>query len=180
MPGQNSTGSRTAVGDFLVPLEESRPPQVSEECRMQAAWEVYLYARDLLSKRMGYGMVAQSMLLISFSTLVAARHEGDFFVAFFQVGVAVLGLLYTAYQYFRVRSIQDKIHYIESRYLRSRDLVFAEYMAYQPRAIFSRDVSQIGIIVVFFIAWAIMLAAALLIPPAGLDPGGLLSQVPVR
>lgn len=37
---------------------------MTDDARMRDAWDVYLYARDLLAKRMSYGMIAQSMLLI--------------------------------------------------------------------------------------------------------------------
>lgn len=66
---------------------------MTEEERMRGAWEVYLYARDLLGKRMSYGMIAQSMLLIAFSTLASGRGCEERFVAFFQIIVAALGLI---------------------------------------------------------------------------------------
>ena len=139
---------------------------MTEEEKIGGAWEVYLYARDLLAKRMSYGMVAQSMLLIAFSTLAASRSRGDLFIAFFQLVVGGLGVIYSAYQYFMVRNINDHLNYIQEKYLASKDLVFADYLKYRPRQRFSREVRQSMIILVFLSGWVIMVAAAVLLTPA--------------
>jgi hypothetical protein len=138
---------------------------VTEEERMRGAWEVYLYARDLLAKRMSYGMIAQSMLLIAFATLASGRGPDDVFTAYFQVVFATLGLVYTIYQYFRVLSIQDSIHRIEEKYFVGRDLVFSEYLAVTRAQTVPRNVSQRAIVIVFFCAWTLFLLGALFLEP---------------
>jgi hypothetical protein len=139
---------------------------LTEEQKISGAWEVYLYARDLLAKRMSYGMVAQSMLLIAFSSLAASRSRDDLFITFFQLVVGGLGVIYSAYQYFMVRNINDHLNYIQKKYLESKDLVFADYLRYRPRQRFSREFRQSMIILVFLSAWVVMLGAAVLLQPA--------------
>ena len=138
---------------------------MTEDEKIRGAWEVYLYARDLLAKRMSYGMVAQSMLLIAFSTLAAGRSEGDLFMAFFQCVVATLGIIYTSYQYLRVRNINGKIRFIEEKYLESKDLIFGEYLNFSPRQRFIREFSQSSIILIFLIAWGALLLGAVFLTP---------------
>ena len=101
-----------------------------------------MYARDLLAKRMSYGMIAQSMLLIAFSTLASGRVSGDIFIAYFQIIVAALGLIYTGYQYFRVVSIQQSLLLIEESYFVGKDLVFSDYLDMQRGQKMPRNLSQ--------------------------------------
>jgi uncharacterized membrane protein len=141
---------------------------MTEEERMRGAWEVYLYARDLLGKRMSYGMIAQSMLLIAFSTLASGRVCEDRFVAFFQIIVAALGLTYTLYQYFRVLSIQKTLKTIEDRYFVGKDLVFSEYLSMTRSQHLPRNMSQLAMIVIFLFTWILFLFGAVLIDPGRL------------
>lgn len=148
------------------PMQDTDPGEddVTEAERMRGAWEVYLYARDLLAKRMSYGMVAQSMLLVSFSTLATGRGEGSLQVAYIQWTVGALGLFYTVYQLLRVHVIQKRLRYIENAYFRGKDLVFSEFLDFPDRSLLSRDFSQIAIILVFMAAWMTLTAAATLAP----------------
>lgn len=138
---------------------------MTEEDKTRGAWEVYLYARDLLAKRMSYGMVAQSMLLIAFSTLATGRAGGGFFIKFFHCAVAILAIIYTSYLYFRIRAIHDKLKFLEQEYFVSKDLVFNAFLRFNPRQKFSREFSQIAIIIIFLMAWIILLLGALLLTP---------------
>ena len=138
---------------------------MTEDEKTQGAWEVYLYARDLLAKRMSYGMIAQSMLLIAFSTLAAARTAGDAFTAYFQIMCALLGLVYTAYQYVRVVSIQGSIRKIEDDYFVGRDLVFSAYLDMARAKSISRNFSQQAVLILFFCGWAAFLVGAIALTP---------------
>jgi len=139
---------------------------MTEEEKIRGAWEVYLYARNLLATRMSYGMVAQSMLLISFSTLAIGRSTGGFFVAYFHCVVAILGILHSLYMYLRVRDIHGRLNFLEEEYFSSSDLVFARFLEFSSNLYFSRESGQIAIIVLFFASWLILLLGALLLTPA--------------
>ena len=138
---------------------------MTDDARMRDAWDVYLYARDLLAKRMSYGMIAQSMLLIAFATLTTGRANGHEYILFFQCVVGLLGIIYTIYQYFRVRVINDKIRYVEEKYLASPDLIFQDYLRFGSRQRFPREFSQLTIIIIFFLAWIVLFLGALLLRP---------------
>jgi hypothetical protein len=139
---------------------------LTEQEKIDGAWQVYLYARDLLAKRMSYGMVAQSMLLIAFSIMASSRGRDDLFLAFFQSVFAILGIIYSTYQYFMVRNLNDKIQYIQNKYLVGEGLIFADYLQYHPRQRVSREIRQSLIIIVFLVAWVILLMGGIALTPS--------------
>lgn len=141
---------------------------MTEDEKIRGAWEVSLYARDLLAKRMSYGMIAQSMLLIAFATLAAGRACSDVFTAYFQILVASLGLILTVYQYFRVYAIQRTLWMLEREYFTDKDLVFSHFLRMTGEQKVPRNVSQQAILIVFLGAWCLFLLGAIFLePPSG-------------
>jgi hypothetical protein len=147
-------------------MGEAVKRMMTEEQKIRGAWEVYLYARDLLAQRMSHGMVAQSMLLISFSTLAIGRATGGFFVAFFHCVIAVLGVIYSAYLCLRVREIHKKLRFLEEEYFISDDLVFVKFLRATSGRYTSREFSQMAIVVVFLTSWLILLLGTLFLAPS--------------
>ena len=94
----------------------------------QRAWDVHCYAENLFSYRMNYGMVAQSMLMVSFVTLFVYQSQVPVYSVVLEFVVGGLGLLYSVFQYLRGRELTTRIRFLQNTYLVPNDPVFAAYM----------------------------------------------------
>jgi hypothetical protein len=99
---------------------------MSDENRVRSAWEYHKHADTLLLARVNYSLVAQSMLIVSFSTLFAAEHQTSA-VQRAEIGVAVLGFVFAAIQWLLSMSLHAKMKTMRDKYLNT-DSVFSDYI----------------------------------------------------
>jgi hypothetical protein len=101
-------------------------PEEREELR--SAWEYHKAADELLAQRMSYGMVAHSMLIVSFVTIAAADHRNRPWLSLIGVAISLLGFWYSAVQYSTIRSLIRGLDRMKDTYLIRRDPVYADYL----------------------------------------------------
>ena len=65
---------------------------------LSRAWEYHKNADQVLGARMSYGMIAQSMFLLSYVTLYLVTAEPIWLPTAVQLGIASFGIWYTARQ----------------------------------------------------------------------------------
>ncbi len=103
----------------------------NEKSSYARAWEVHDYAEKILADRMNYGMVAQSMLMLSFVTLLSNSNQSNF-TPIAEILICLFGTFYSYFQLSRIRSVSQRIIHLQKKYLMD-DEVFSEYMtAYSP------------------------------------------------
>lgn len=96
------------------------------ETSYDRAWDIHCYAEKILSDRMNYGMVAQTMLLLSFITIFV-DHKPHFLYLVLEIAICSLGVIYSYFQYSRIFSVSQRIIHLQEKYLKNDD-VFAAYM----------------------------------------------------
>lgn len=125
---------------------------------LRRAWEIYDHAEAVLGRRMNYGMVAQSMLLVSFCTLFAYQSQipGGYAIAA-EVVVGTLGLGYSLFQYSRIKSVSNRIRFLQTSYLIKLDPVFAAYMGSYSHSWFQPLIRQHMVALAFCGGWTLLI-----------------------
>jgi len=118
------------------------------------AWEYHKNADQVLAARMSYGMIAQSMFLLSYVTLYLAVADPAWLPPAVQLGIASFGLWYTSRQSAMAEEEIAKIRFLREEYL-YRDRIFAGHLPEDhPRATTSRLIPG------FFMLWGSLAALA--------------------
>jgi uncharacterized membrane protein len=130
---------------------------MSDEFQTKRAWEIYEYSDNLMAQRMNYGMVAQSMLLLSFVTLFVYQHQVQTYSFFLELIIGILGLLYSGFQYLRTKSLSERLAILRSQYLKD-DSVFATYTGVRSM---DRRIRQYTVPLVFCVGWIFLLVMAI-------------------
>jgi hypothetical protein len=127
---------------------------------LSRAWEYHKNADQVLGARMSYGMIAQSMFLLSYVTLYLVAAEPIWLPAAVQLGIASFGLWYTSRQNAMAVEEIARMRFLREEYL-SKDRIFAGH--------FPDDHSRCGattsrLIPGFFVLWGgLAVLASLLI-----------------
>ena len=128
----------------------------------QRAWDVHKNINDVMSQRISYGMVAQSMLLLSYVTIFAGDKIGWGSSLVLEMTFSILGIFYSIFQAERTWIAGLRIRRIEEDYLLRSDPVFKTAQdAYSPR-LFDLRIRQYHIAIGFLLSWATLLATTLI------------------
>jgi hypothetical protein len=116
---------------------------------LSRAWEYHKNADQVLGARMSYGMIAQSMFLLSYVTLYLVTAEPIWLPTAVQLGIASFGIWYTARQNAMAEEEIARMRFLRKEYL-SKDCIFAGHLP--------NDHSRCGIttsrlIPGFFVLW---------------------------
>ena len=83
--------------------------QIADNSKATRAWEIYRHMDSMLAQRMAYGMVAQSMLVLSFITLFVYQHQVPRYSIALEMIVGVLGFAYSFFQFTRSKSVSIRM-----------------------------------------------------------------------
>lgn len=134
--------------------------QMADDSKTMRAWEIYRHEDGMLAQRMAYGMVAQSMLVLSFITLFVYQHQVPQYSVALELVVGVLGFTYSFFQFTRSRSTSIRIRFLQNEYLFPNDPIFAAYIkAHNPKRRWIID--QYMIAVYFCCGWILLLGVAI-------------------
>lgn len=132
-----------------------------EESQLRRAWEYHKAADELLAFRMSYGMVAQSMLIVSFVTLLGLQpHLGGYLKAS-ELIVGVFGLWLTTVQHLLARSLVTRLFFLKENYLEKIDPIYRDYMA--AYKVWGKS-NQLQIMVGMGLVWVALIGVAILAP----------------
>ncbi|HEY8275953.1 MAG TPA: hypothetical protein VIG52_03040 [Methyloceanibacter sp.] len=116
---------------------------------LSRAWDYHKSADEVLGARMNYGMIAQSMFLLSYVTLFLAVAEPIWLPAAVQLGISTFGLWYTSRQNAMAEEEIAKMRFLRKEYL-SRDRIYAGCF---PKDRLTGDATPPRIIPGFFVLW---------------------------
>ncbi len=124
------------------------------DAELSWAWEYCKNADQVLGARMSYGMIAQSMFLLSYVTLYLASADPAWLPTAVQLGIATFGIWYTSRQNAMANEEIRKIRFLREAYL-YRDRIFAGHLPEDhPRVTTSRLLPG------FFVLWGSLAALA--------------------
>jgi hypothetical protein len=128
---------------------------------LSRAWEYHKNADQVLGARMSYGMIAQSMFLLSYVTLYLVTAEPIWLPAAVQLGIASFGLWYTSRQNAMAMEEIARMRFLRKEYL-SKDRIFAGHL---PEDHPSCGATTSRLIPGFFVLWGglAVLASALIV-----------------
>ncbi|HTT83236.1 MAG TPA: hypothetical protein VMF67_07130 [Rhizomicrobium sp.] len=92
------------------------------------AWEYQTHLDNLYMFRFSYLMIAQSMLVVSYATLIAPGGHG-YKVKIAAFAIAAFGLLVSWFQYLLSRSVAFRLEYLRETFLLQHDLLHREVSA---------------------------------------------------
>ena len=98
---------------------------------LSRAWEYHKNADQVLGARMSYGMIAQSMFLLSYVTLYLVTAEPIWLPTAVQLGIASFGLWYTSRQNAMAEEEIARMRFLRKEYL-SKDRIFAGHLPERP------------------------------------------------
>ena len=141
-------------------IEKKHPLSMSPEEEWQRAWKYHKTADELLGVRLNYGMVAQSMLLVSFITSIC--HEQRFPFTVIECAISGFGIFYSVIQHRMSRAMIDRLDYLKEHYLRRLDPIYVDYldMPYKTGRPRSYKGNQRRTAPVLVVIWAIMFLIA--------------------
>ena len=132
-----------------------------QETDRRRAWDYHKAADELLAARVSYGLVAHSMFLVSFATIFAAgENKSWWLVVLVEIVIAALGLLYSVVLSFSMWTLNKRMEFLQSTYLRPLDPMYARYLDAAPssqRWLFR----QRNLPKALGIAWAVLLVSAI-------------------
>jgi hypothetical protein len=131
---------------------------------VRRAWEYHRTLDELLAHRMSYGMVAHSMLLVTYATLVVADHRGRSWLTFVEIVVASLGIWYSAVQNSSINAIIHKLRFLTTRYLEPLDPIYAAMRQIAPST--NRKLRQRLVPIALGYVWAALLVVCAIWPAA--------------
>ena len=128
---------------------------------LSRAWEYHKNADQVLGARMSYGMIAQSMFLLSYVTLYLVAAEPIWPPAAVQLGIASFGLWYTSRQNAMAVEEIARMRFLRKEYL-SKDRIFAGHL---PEDHSNCGATTSRLIPGFFVLWGglAVLASALIV-----------------
>ncbi|MGC9954780.1 MAG: hypothetical protein ABSD21_10935 [Rhizomicrobium sp.] len=132
----------------------------TDEEKERTARRVHIYdvANDILTQRMSYGMVAQSMLLLSYVTLFVSQEKLHMYTVVLEIIVSFLGIFYSVFQASRMIRSARRLSILQNRIIED-DPVFKEYWnAYTPK----RRIHQHQVAAALGAAWFGLLIVAIL------------------
>ena len=103
-----------------------------EESELRRAWEYHKCADEILASRMNYGMVAQSMLLVSYMTMFLATGGIAWLPPFVQGIVASFGLWYSVRQSAMAQELTKRMEFLRKSYLVRLDPIYDKYLNIDP------------------------------------------------
>ncbi len=104
-----------------------KPGKLVPAAELSRAWEYHKNADQVLGARMSYGMIAQSMFLLSYVTLYLVAAEPIWLPASVQLGIAAFGLWYTSRQNAMAVEEIARMRFLREEYL-SKDRIFAGHL----------------------------------------------------
>ena len=134
-------------------------PQREDEVRR--AWEYHKAADELLAQRMSYGMVAQSMLIVSFVTIASADHSGRPWLTYLEIVISLLGFWYSAVQHSTTRALIRGLDRLKEAYLVPLDSIYADYLN-AVRRHNRRRLHQRYVALSLALAWIVFFAIAVI------------------
>jgi hypothetical protein len=123
------------------------------------AWEYQTHLDNLYMFRFSYLMIAQSMLVVSYATLIAPSGH-DFKVKTAEIVIAAFGLLVSWFQYLLSKSIAARRDYLRETYLLKCDALYPEVSA--RRRVPFRKIQSHWIPAASGLLWAIFLVLPLI------------------
>ncbi|HLC07799.1 MAG TPA: hypothetical protein VJK06_00775 [Methyloceanibacter sp.] len=123
---------------------------------LSRAWEYHKNADQVLGARMSYGMIAQSMFLLSYVTLYLVAAEPIWLPVAVQLGIATFGLWYTSRQNAMAMEEIARMRFLRKEYL-SKDRIFAGHL---PEDHPSCGTTTSRLIPGFFVLWGALAALA--------------------
>jgi hypothetical protein len=133
---------------------------IDEEKILSRAWEYHKQLDILYVYRFSYAMVAQSMFVVSFTTLIASN-QSTIYISVLEITIAIFGLIFTYLQYMLSDSLAARILYINQTYLIKLDPIYDDIQKNRSTPI--RHIQRRWISVFLALTWAIFLIVALLI-----------------
>ena len=127
------------------------------------AWEVFVYAEQLLAQRMNYGMVVQSMLLLAFVALLSSNIDAQKNLVYIKMAISFFGGYYSTYQVFRTHSMTKRIAKMRKHYFMGtlnkgsyEEIVYQNYMSFYKASfleqkLFKTVMIPIGLLLVWLL-----------------------------
>ncbi len=106
---------------------QTKTKKSASASELSRAWEYHKNADQVLGARMSYGMIAQSMFLLSYVTLYLVAAEPIWLPAAVQLGIAAFGLWYTSRQNAMAVEEIARMRFLREEYL-SKDRIFAGHL----------------------------------------------------
>jgi len=106
--------------------------QQYEHCRennfseWHIVWEYHKELDNLYHRRFNFFLVAESMLIVSFATIVSFKQDNDLLPIL--ISIAVLGIVYTCVWYWANKRIVEKIWFLKNHYLEKKSKIYRDYM----------------------------------------------------
>ena len=99
----------------------------SKEDDLRRAWEYHKEADNLYHRRFNFFLVAESMLIVSFTTILTVDDKSlePFNIA---KAIAILGLIFTFSWFYVNARLDTRIYYLKKNYLERGDSIYREYM----------------------------------------------------
>jgi hypothetical protein len=106
-----------------VSTEGQEPKKPTIEEQIEKAWSYHAHADNIQTARVNFFLVAESMLVVSFATVVQADKPLGVFLRF---AIVMLGMIYTAGWFVINLSIIQRMHFLRDTYL-MKDRLYIEY-----------------------------------------------------
>jgi len=89
-------------------------------------WEYHKNADNLFVSRFNFFILAESMFIVSFATIVASK-SSEMLIPI-KIAIVILGLLFTIGWYWVNKRLLEKIWYLKYHYLEKFDRIYLDYM----------------------------------------------------
>lgn len=119
---------------------------------IEKAWKYYEHADNLFTGRINFFLVAESMVLVAYVTLLQEEcYE------WLRLAIAILGIVYTFIWFYTNFRLAKRTSFLSSAYL-EQDIIYKKYLCSTPKTPSSQNLMTYGLPIPTGILWAFLLS----------------------